>query len=320
MIIQPRKEILIPIGLRFGMKGFMRAQVWRPDPVLHRARIDTGFFPNQILTAGRNVMNTQASWLGYCHVGTDSTPPTAGDTQLGGFVVSTSSVVSNTNGTEGSAPYFGWRRKTFRYAVGAGHGGQNLSEAGIGWGGSGSTLISRALIIDPITQIPTTITPLTDEILDITYELRYYPPLTDAINSVTLDGTDYDTTTRAANVTSAVWSDDIGVAIGVETGSYWTAYDGNVGAITTGPSGSSAAISGTPYNETYQNNSYEIVMTASCGPSGWNLGSGIRSILIGTKAGAYQTQFDSNPGGARIPKDTNYTMIIQWTLGWDEYV
>jgi hypothetical protein len=319
-IIQPNREILMPIGLRFGMKGFMRWQL--RNKFSGKIRYDTGFFPNQILTAGRNNMYTQANWLTHCHVGTSSTPPTAGDTQLGGFVVSTSTIVSTTDGTQGAAPYFGWKRKTFRFAVGAGHGGNNLSEAGVGWAGSGSTLVSRALIIDPITQLPTTITPLTDEILDITYEMRYYPPLIDASNSVTLDGVNYDTLTRASIVTSEVWSDNIGSRIGYRSGpNYWAAYDGSIGSITTAPSGTLADISGGSLaNEAYINNSYEIVMVATCGPGGWNLGSGIRCLTLWTTAGSYQTQFTSNPGGTTIPKDTNYQMIMKWTLGWDEYV
>lgn len=314
---------MIIIPLRFGMKGFMRVQVWRPDYILHRPRIDTGFFPNQILNNGRNNMNTQSSWLNYCRVGTDNTAPTALDTQLGNQKAYTNTVESNTTSTEGSAPYFGWRRKRFRFDVGAGHGGFNLSEAGIGWDTTGSTLISRALIIDPITQLPTTVTPLADEILDVTYELRYYPPLGDSTNSVTLNGVDYDTTTRAVAVTGSRWSDDIGTAIGQYSpnNAAWSAWDGALGDITdASPDGTSAALDNDDQvNESYSANSYQIVMVANCGPTGWNLGAGIRCINIKTTAGEYQTSFSSNPGGSTIPKTTDYTMQMKWVLSWSEY-
>lgn len=320
MIIMPQSEVLIPIPLTVGMKGFLRVRILRPDG---RARWDSGFFPNKILDSGRNNLATQSSWLTWCHVGTGSTPPTASDTQLENFVVATNTVVANIASTQGSAPHYGWRRKTFRYAVGAGHGGQNLSEAGIGWGSAGSVLVSRALIIDPDTQLPTTVTPLADELLEVTYELRYYPPLSDVLNSVTLNGVNYDTITRAANVTDAIWSDNIGSSIGIlgTNTSYWKVYDGNIGTITQLPSGNAANTDDTlAYNVSYANNSYQRRMVCPTGPAGWNLGAGIRSAAILTKAGAYQTQFNANPGGTRIPKNSGFTMVLEWILGWTEYV
>lgn len=320
ILINPSKEILMPLNCHVGMKGFMRVQVRRPDG---RIRWDSGFFPNKILDNGRNNMTAQSNWLTYCHVGTDSTPPTATDTQLGGFVVATNSSVSNTTASEGSAPYFGWRRKTFRFAQGAGHGGNNLSEAGIGWANAGSVLVSRALIIDPQSQLPTTVTPLADEILDVTYELRYYPPLSDAINSVTLNGVAYDTTTRAAAVTGNIWSDNIGLAIGYYSASstYWPAYDGTLGTLTQFPNGNIAYLDNSnSYNVAYSNNSYQRRIGASCGSAGWVLGAGIRCLALYTKCGAFQTQFSSNPGGNPVPKTLNETMIFEWVVSWSEYV
>jgi len=321
IIINPKRELELPFSATFGMKGFLRLQCIRPDG---RVRIDTGWFPNKILDNGRNNMSTQTTWLSHCHVGTGSTPPVAGDTQLENFVVATSTVTSNIDGTEGAAPYFGWRRKTFRYAVGAGHGGQNLSEAGVGWGAAGSTLISRALIIDPATQLPTTVTPLADELLDVTYELRYYPPLIDAINSVVMNGVTYDTTTRASLVTGDIWSDNIGTLIQkLSTGvTQWQVYDGLLGTLEQAPNGNAANIDDytTVYNRAYSNNSYERKIVAPCGSGGWNLGAGIRSAKVWTTAGAYQCQFDSNPGGSTIPKTSAFTMQLGFTISWTEYV
>lgn len=317
-IAQRPKPLTVACGQALtGLQGYMRVQIRRPDG---RVRWDSGFFPNRILNNGRNNMATQANWLTNCHVGTGSTVPTSTDTQLEAFVVQTSTVVSNTDGTQGSAPYYGWRRKTFRFAQGAGHGGQNLSEAGIGWSTTGSVLISRALIIDPQTQQPTTVTPLTDEILDVTYELRYYPYLGDVLNSVTLAGVNYDTITRAASVTGNIWSDNIGVLAGYYSTSstYWPAYDGLVGNITQFPSGNIAyADDGTnAYNIAYSNNSYERRIGITIGTSGWNLGAGIRCLALYTEMGAFQTQFSANPGGTSIPKNTNYTMQMEWVIRW----
>lgn len=322
MIIIPKKEIVVPMGrTNIRMKGFLRFQVWRPDNVLNRCRIDTGFFPNTILTSGRNNMNTQANWLSWCHVGTAAVPaPSVTDTQLSGFVVSTNTVVATSDSTQPSAPYFGWKRKTFRFAQGAGHGGENLSEAGVGWGSSGSTLVSRALIVDPDTQVPTTVTPLADEILDVTYELRYYPPLVDDTDSITLNGVNYDTTLRAGEVTGDRWSKDIGTSIQdySTSGSIFRAYDGVLGTLEQSPSGNfvSHEASGNIYTEAYVNNSHQVVLVCPVGPTGWNLGAGIRSNRIGTTAGYYQCQYSSNPGGNTIPKDNTLIMVMKWILSW----
>jgi len=312
-----RPQVVNVGGARFGLRGFMRVQLI--NATTGKCRWDSGFFPNKILTAGRNNMNTVSSWLTHCHVGTNGTAPQATDTQLLGFVVSTSSTVAFSDGTQPSAPYYGWYRQTFRFAVGAGHGGQNISEAGIGWGASGSVLISRALIIDPITQQTTTVTPLADEIMDVTYELRYYPPLSDVYNTVTLNGVVYDTVTRAAEVTNNRWSVNIGDAIGQYSPfvSSWRAYDGALGTITQSPSGNPADHNaGDQYDEGYSNNSYQIVMMSPTGALGWNLGAGIRCIRIQTTAGMYQTSFAAQSGGATIPKTTGFTMVMGWTLSW----
>ena len=55
---------------------------------------------------------------------------------------------------------------------------------------------------------------LSTEFLDLTYELRYYPPLIDVLGTITLDGVVYDTTLRAASVTNAdYWGSIIGSQI-----------------------------------------------------------------------------------------------------------
>jgi len=307
---------IIKIKTTIGLKGFFRLRIINK---FNKIRVDTGWFSNTILDAGRNIMADRGDWMDYCQVGTDNTTPTQSDTSLLGYIAGTSNIVSTTTGQASSAPYFGWKRKTFRFAVG--DTAANLNEVGVGWGLSGSTLISRALILDPSTQLPTTITPLADEFLEVMYELRYYAPTTDVvIPQVTLDSVVYDTIVRAANVTAVSWSGNIGSIMGIVTGtSNWVAYDGNIGTVLTGPSGISANDDlATQSNSAYVNNSYEIKMNCPCGSSGWNLGAGIRSLRITTTAGEYQTQFDANPGGATIPKTSAYSMLMSWTLGWTE--
>ena len=328
-IIIPRRELLVACETTMGMQGFLRLQC--RNKFSGKITQDTGWFPNTILDAGRNVMATQVGWMDYCQIGTDGVFPLTlaqrqAETALGNHFAGTSTIVSGStsNGQAGAAPYYGWKRKTWRFAAGTFNGGINLSEAGIGWGTTGSTLISRAPILDPILQLPTTVTPLADELLDVTYELRYYPPLVDVDSpQVTLDGVAYNTLTRAASVTGDRWSASIGSVIG-QYSAYitdWTAYDGNIGTILTGPNGVSAACdNANQYNSAYANNSYQMQVNCITGSTGWNLGSGIRSIRLRTTAGDYQTQFNAAIGGATIPKTSAYTMTMAWTISWAEYI
>jgi hypothetical protein len=321
MIIQPRKTILLPCTTLVEMKGFFRFQL--VNKYSGKCRVDTGFFPNKLLTSGMNEMVNQANWLTWVHVGTNSTPPTALDTQLLGFVAGSSTIESEAVAAQSSAPYYAYKRKTFRISNPA-IANQNLSEAGVGWGSSGSTLISRALILDPQTQETTTVTPLPDEILDVTYEMRYYPPTADVTGpQVTLDGVTYDTTTRAAMVTDNSWGNNIGTSIAINNSALSAnqAWTGDLGAITELPSGTAYNMDGlNATNAAYQNNSFERNMSVNIGAAGWNAAGGIRSVSVWTTAGRFQTRFGSNPGDNTIPKTNSYTMQLSWTISWAEKV
>lgn len=317
LIIQPRLEI--------GLKGFFRLQTI--NKFSGKITSDTGWFPNTILDAGRNVMASRADWMDWCQVGTNGTFPELlvdrqAETSLGNWHAGTDLVVAESNGQAGSAPYYGWKRKTWRFPTGSV--AAILAEAAVGWGVDGSQIISRAPILDPILQTPTTVTPLADEALDVSYELRYYPPLIDVAGpQVTLAGVVYDTLTRAASVTGDGWSYYIGDKIGYyhQTNTDWYATDGVIGTILTGPSGVVSNTNAAIYtNRAYANNSYEQEVNIQIVSADWNLGSGIRSMHIATKAGYYQTQFSAAAGGATIPKSIAYGMSMDWTLSWAEKV
>lgn len=315
MIIQPKKELILPAYHKVGMKGFFRFQT--VNKFSGKVTSDTGFFPNLLLDAGRNHMADEA-FMTSCQVGTDNTAPAVSQAALFGHHAGTTTIVDTTTGSQDAvSPYYAWKRRIFRFGVGTV--AANLSEAGVGWGTTGSTLISRALILDPVLQTPTTVTPLADEFLDVTYELRYYAPVADQIGpQITLNGIVYDTTTRAAEVNSQYWQDYIGNQIAALGASGWAAYDGNLGTQLQNPSGTSDVMNnGFTGEETYQNNSYELVVYGQIPYNDWNLGSGIRSIRIRTTAGSFQTQFAAASGGATIPKTIGYTMLMKWKLAWD---
>lgn len=309
---------VIRVKTTIGMKGFYRVQLRNKHT--GKVRIDTGWFPNLLLNEGRNIMATEASWMTWCHVGTDNEAPLATQTALLGFVASTQTVMSDISGSSGSAPHYGYRRKVFRVSDPL-IANENLKEVGVGWAGTNDgKLISRALILNPILQTPTIVTPLPGEVLDITYELRYYAPVSDVLGpQVVLDGVTYDTKTRASSVSGGTWYQYIGEKIVYfDDPTYrWLAYDGAIGTVEQGPSGVASSTTGrTMSNSGYSNNSYELEVNCSVGATGFNLVSGIRSIRIVTKAGNYQTEFNSNPGLSTIPKTVDYSMSMHWTIGW----
>jgi hypothetical protein len=310
------------ITCQIGLKGFLKFEAI--NKFSGHKRILADWFPNTVLDSGRNEIAKRGQWASdgsYCQVGTDSTPSDVSQTALLGWVAGTNTQEAHTFGAQGSAPYYGWDRYTYRFA--AGDTAANLNEAGVGWAVDGATLLTRARIIDGAGD-PTTVTPLADEILDVTYELRYYAPTADVDDTITLDGIDYDTKTRASQVNDETyWASHIGEQMTVSLGDPdpFDAYDGAIGTTIQSPDGSNVDIDGTPFASAYSNNSYELDINANCGINGWLPPSDIRCIVCTTKAGRFQTQFTATSGGdigGPIPKTNLQTMSLTWRLAWIE--
>lgn len=126
---------------------------------------------NRVLTSGLIRMGV-GTWINRCCIGTGNSEATPQQTQLNSFLASTVSVNGSDVGfvvTEVLPYYFGVRR-TWRFAQGTAAG--NISEVGMGWGDN--QLWNRALVRDSAGN-PTTLTVLSDEILDIVAEIRCYP-------------------------------------------------------------------------------------------------------------------------------------------------
>ena len=278
--------------------GWFKLEAIRPDGT---RRVLADWFPNLILNGGLDRMGANADYLSWCQVGSGSTAPVATQTALVNRIAGTNTHQSSVNGAQASAPYYGWHRRTYRFAQGVAAG--NLSEVGVGWATSGS-LFSRALILDGGGS-PTTITVLSDEVLDVTYELRRYPGTVDLTGTVVLDGVTHNWVSRAAGVTDSQFWGEIGaMALGLAV-----SYNGDIGAVTAlQPSGTSSTLSATPLE--YSSGSYTRAYTVSAGLNDGNLSGGIRSILIRSNpegAGRYQIQFDP-----AIPKDN--TKVLSLTI------
>lgn len=243
-----------PIVLKGGMQGRYKFIV--RDGESMRVVRETPWMPNLILDAGLNRLGTGgiADW---CQVGTSSAAVSAGQTSLVARIASTSVVNAYAQGANPTPPYYSWHRKVFRFAVGAAAG--NISEVGVGWANIGS-LWSRALTVDG-GGIPTTITVLPSEVLDVVYELRVEMNTTDVIANVMIGGVLRTCTIRPSNVTVAPdpyvfdkgpWSGMV-YALGA-------AYTGAIGPVTGQPTGFVNLGTVTNSYLPYANNSLERVM------------------------------------------------------------
>lgn len=278
--------------------GWFKIEAIRPDGT---RRVLADWFPNLILDGGLDRMGANSDYLNWCQVGSGSTAPVAAQTALVNRIAGTSTVQASSTGAQASAPYYGWLRRTYRFAQGVAAG--NLSEVGVGWASTGS-LFSRALILDGGGS-PTTITVLSDEALDVTYELRRYPGTVDLTGTVVLNGVTHNWVSRAAGVTTAgVWTGEGAMALDAAQ-----SFNGNIGAVTApNPSGTSGVLSATAL--AYSAGSYTRAVTVSAGLNNSNLSGGIRSIIVTSNVagtGRYQIQFDP-----AIPKDN--TKVLSLTI------
>ena len=277
--------------------GWFKIEATRPDGT---RRVLADWFPNLILNGGLDRVGDNTDYMNWCQVGSGSTAPVATQTALVNRIAGTSTRQSSVEGAQASAPYYGWFRRTYRFAQGVAAG--NLSEVGVGWATSGS-LFSRALILDGGGS-PTTITVLSDEVLDVTYELRRYPGTVDLTGTVVLDGVTHNWVSRVSGVTlAASWGGAWRTAL-----DYASAHSGDIGDVTaSAPSGTSRNLSVT--NLAYSSGSYARAATVSAGLNDSNLSGGIRSILIFSYAGSGNYQIQFNPA---IPKDN--TKVLSLTI------
>lgn len=277
------------------------------------------WFNNLILDQGLNRLGTAGIHSGgyFCLVGTGTATPLVTDTSLGNKLAHTSTATSSTTGGSASAPYYGSHTVVYRFAAGTATG--NLTELGIGY--TSVDLFSRTLIKDGAGN-PTTITVLPAEALDVTYELRLYPPSADVAHSTVISGVTYTGVVRASGVTSfssnAEWAISISNSAPslISNSSYSAeAYNGAIGGVTASPSGASSPISDC-VTAAYSNNSYQRTGTTTVGLSQGNVAGGITAIKIRTSSmGAYQISFSP-----AIPKDATKVLTLGLTLSWNRMV
>lgn len=192
-IIEPSRELVVCNEV----SGQFIATLWNQQ---HGVKMKVAT-PNLVLNGGMDRLatgTTSPEAIAYCQIGTSSTAVVATQSALSSWLASSDTLQGATTNTYvAGPPDYIQRVKTFRFAAGVGTG--NLAEVGVGWGSSGSTLFSRALFLDGVGS-PIVIPKTSIDILDISYVLRVYPMASDVTGSVTISGTSYDYTIRAATV------------------------------------------------------------------------------------------------------------------------
>lgn len=300
----PRK-----LKLRTELAGWYKIEAIKPDG---SRRVLADWFPNLILDAGLNRMGT-SSYMTACQVGTGSAAPATTDTALQSILFGTSNNTAASNPSAVAAPWYGGMRLTWRFTAGQAAG--NLSEVGVGWGTSGNTLFSRALILDGGGS-PTTITVLSDEIIDVTYELRLYAPAADAVGTITISGTNYDFTVRAGLVGNWAVGSGIGSIVG-PGGSNPTCTNGAIAAVTATPSGTNLGTGSCATVGSYANNSlsrnFSLTFPLTAGndtPGGGFVG--LKSVFFSVASiGEFQAQFTPP-----IPKINTQVLVLNFTATW----
>lgn len=148
---------------------------------------ETEWFKNIVLDTGLNQMSV-GTWIDKVRVGSGNSTPVASQTQLDNTIASTTTVLSGSESISKqttTSPYYVAAKRTYRFAEGVAAG--NISEVGCGWG-TGLALWNRALVKD-LSGNPTTIAVLSDELLDVIIEVRYYPTQSFSGNFNLLDKT-----------------------------------------------------------------------------------------------------------------------------------
>ena len=271
-------------------------------------------FDNIFLDQGLNALGT-TSMPNNIWIGSGSAEPLPSNTQLVNFVARSSSPsprIPSSFGVNGSAPYYAWERIGVRFdPLGV---NVNLSEIGLG---TNTVLYTRALIKDA-NGVPTTLTILSDEILDISYTVRIYAPTTDATGQITLGGNiggTYDWIARACRVTTDGYYGYIGWALNRSASyiGYAYAYQGPIGDITKAPASSVPHV--THNIVPYVQNSFTAKSVVNVDTYQGNFVGGIRSITLCLGWGEYQMQFDP-----AIPKTDLDTLSLSFAVTYARYV
>lgn len=284
-------------------------------------------FTNLITDVGLDhlILTSMSSSHGIV-VGRGTTPPAVGNTALETIVNgSTTSSPRFSSGPSvlSGTPYYGTRYRIAK-RFNAGQITGNISELGCAYftgtsRTSGYTLISRALIKNA-EGVPTTIPILSDEVLDVVYDLYFYTSTADVQGTIVLDGNiggTYEWVLRPAVVTTlggspypqnVGWNGEWSFS---STSSQILINFSNqaLGGITVELPGAATNGSGADVlfrSGSFVPGSFQVPFALSIPPSAGNISGGIRSIQFKMGKGMYQLQFTP-----AIPKTALDSLVLE---------
>jgi hypothetical protein len=315
-----------PIDVKVKFAGYCRLVVTAEDG---HVKEDTGWFPNLITNQGLDWLGGGAPVINvafgevligtHCGVGTGSTAPSVTDTRLTAPLAMypalyNQNVLGFSSRTYVPGPPAYWSG-IFTYGFPQGAVVGNVAEVGIGNTAGGDTdplLFNHALIVDGSGN-PTTIPVTATDSLTVTYELRMYLDLTDNTYSISIASVSYSGTYRRAFVGNVPnYYDEVGNSVSGYVG-WGTVYNGGIGAVTAGPSGSSGR-QNTLTGATYVPGTYYTTFTVGFNTATGNLSGGITALLLQSNHGAFQ--FSVSPA---IPKDNLHTLTLSYNVSWARY-
>lgn len=288
-----------------GFQGWFKFEA--VNAITGRRRTVADWFPNLILNNGLNRMGT-GSTIDRCMVGTGTSTPVATQTQLDTRIASTTTAQSTTYGADLVDDY-AYIRRVFRFGAGVAAG--NLTEVGVG--NSDTSCFSRALILDGLGS-PTSVTVLSDEYLDVTYEVRCYPPTTAVAATVNIGGVDYATEILPSlfgswgDVNYFRWPTHTGGMAATPTNNPNIRSAGTLGDYTVSAGGTSIA-SGTTAYLAYSNNSYELTQRLTFGLTSGSTDFGILEFY--NALGRWKISFDPV-----VPKRSTNIFTLDFKLAW----
>jgi hypothetical protein len=284
-IFVPDRSI-IRLDLETPTIGFQGFVSWR---LIRRGRIvaeNREMLPNQITNNGIDGLATAnaQTLTSAIAVGTGATPPLQTDTQLQAEVITggREAITSSTSGFVGiggsvTEDYWWWRRV---YLIPETKGNGSLTEVGFfnQTTVAGSVMWARHLFKD-VGGTPTTIIKTSADQLEVTYEIRAFPPLGDVVQAafpLSVEGSSHDITMRAYDCDGSTGFSRLGTnAIGqLATGRAWT---GALGVRTSTPGGVSIA-STAASQSAYVANSLQIQENFEWSPASSNSNFGVLSV------------------------------------------
>lgn len=323
--------ILLPPTHYFGQ---LRYRVFRDeqlapngDPIAP-AVFDSGFQNNLILNTfydkfcsgtGADAVNpTRDQLTAYMAASSETTAPTAGDTTLGASQIGTRLGEYEPGATATSSGEKLIQTKQFRSTKGQVQG--TVGKVAMFQGLTGGTMNVASLIKDEAGD-PTTLPLGPNDYLYVDWKVETTVSHTPVMGTVVVAGEgtfNYVLKPAYWNAFSRSPLACLSSAARADNGQGYnliTAYSGDLGAVTAGPSGSSEQLIITPTAAPYTSGSKQRGFTYTAGEPNFNLAGGVRSLMFNNYGGSagYQISFSRTTDGAPLNKINTKQLIIAMT-------